>query len=86
MLKWHFNSCFIHSLLQCIVSSKPMLDAILDECTLSLAQTCPMLYHMRAATHDNHYHHQVLDFLDEGTVSVEELEIDGVYVVDIDLK
>ena len=45
-----------------------------------------MLYHMRAATHDINYHHQVLDFLNEVTVSVEELEIDGVYVVDIDLK
>ena len=70
----------VHCLLQTNVGCH------LDECTLSLAQTCPMLYHMRAATHDNHYHHQVLDFLNEGTVSVEELEIDGVYVVDIDLK
>ena len=59
-----------------------MSDAILDECTESLAETCPMLYHMRAATHHIHYCVKTLDILKEGTVSADELEEDGVYVVD----
>ena len=69
-------------MLQCIISSKPLLDAILDENSPSLAKSCALSYAMYEATHKIHNASSLLDIVNEGSLDPDQVEGYEVYGVE----